>query len=215
MPPRIRTSRGTRTVRKTNKTITKKVAVLIKKVNNQEAPFVMHIDAETNLDIFTTPTVKLLEVAASLPSTVTGTKTLLKTIKFKGNLKLGTASADTEIARVVVVMDKRKFDNDTAPVWLDVFNSNNVFALRADTLGGEKKHSFQVLSDRTYTLNNDEGNLMNLKIIQFSKSFKSSLHQFNYASYSQNLIYIMFMSTAATSEMDFSYENAVLMSRDN
>jgi len=196
-------------------TLKSKVTTLQRKIRNAEAPFNISTDNNINDDIFTTPVVEALDVAANLPSTATTTKTLLKRVQVSGQIVLTTPTATTEIARVVVVLDKRKFDNNTAPVWLDIFNTANVYSMRADTLGGDKLKSFQVLYDRTISVTNDTATLNSHKLFKFSKTWKIPIEQYNYDEYSKNLLYIMYMSTSATTEMDLSYENSVLMSRDN
>lgn len=192
----------------------KKIASLTRKVRNAEAPYLTYSDNNANKDIYDTATVEALDVAASLPSTVPTTKSLLKTLKVSGQVKLTTASADTEIARIVIVLDRRKFDNNVAPVWGDVFQQENVYSLRKDTSIIDRNKSFTVLFDRTITLNNDSASLSNLKLFKYTKHFKNSMEQYNYAEYCQNLIYLMYVSTSATTEMDLSFQNSVTMSRE-
>ncbi len=213
--PRIKTRRGVRTIRRTQKTIKKKVAVLTRKVKNAEAPFASFVNVTNDIDIKSVPLVQLLEVQNSLPSTDPSIKTLLKNIQFKGTLQMTFAEQETSLSRIVVVMDKRKFDNDDAPLWLDVFKENNVHTLRADTLGGEKTKSFQILSDRTYALTRDANvTQISKRVIHWNKSYKIPIQQFDYATYSKNLIYLMFITTAGDNNVELVFQNSVLMSRD-
>ncbi len=203
------------TAQKKKKTLTKKVNVLTRRIKNAEAPFASFVNVTNQIDIKSVPLVQLLEVGNSLPSTEPTIKTLLKNIQYKGTLQMTFAEAETSLSRIVVVMDKRKFDNDTAPLWLDVFKENNVHTLRADTLGGEKTKSFQILSDRTYSLTRDANvTQISKRVISFSKSYKIPIQQFDYATYSKNLIYLMFITTAGDNNVEMVFQNSVNMSRD-
>lgn len=196
---------------------TKKIASLTKKVNKQETPSNVFIEPNQNLDITTTPTVELLDVSAALPSTATTTKTILNNFWVKGLLDLQTGSEDTEIARIVIVQDMRKFDNNTAPLWLDVFDTTSVYSHRADTLGGDKKRSFKVLHDKTFTMvRNTDGSVRNRVLFSmFTRFGKNGLRQFDYSDYSQGLLYIMYVSTTATTVMDLNFDLKISQSKDS
>lgn len=193
------------------KTNTSRINTLARKVHENEPPVRYSVEAISNLDIFDTPVVRPLQVSAVLPTTSQTARTLLKSIKVSGQCKLINASDTTEIARIVIVQDRRKFDNNAAPTWLDIFKENTVYSLRADTLSGDKKGSFHVLFDRTITLNNDTATLSNLKIFKYNKIFRPPIEQYNYDEYSKNLLYLMYMATSATTEMDMNYQNSVIM----
>lgn len=213
---RRKPTRKTRAKRSTISSNTKKIKQLTTKVNRQETPSVTFIEKNADKDIFTTPVVELLDVSASLPSTVTTTKTILDSIWVKGLLELDTAGADTQIARIAIVQDMRKFDNNVSPLWLDVFETTSVYSHRTDALGGDKKRSFKVLHDKTFTLTKDaDATVMSRKLVTFFTKFgKNGMQQFDYDEYSKNLLYIMYVSTAATTVMDFNYDLKIRMSKD-
>lgn len=216
--PRRSTSRFIKGLKKplfkSSSTLTKEVNTLRRRVKKQESPFNLKVEQFQNQNIFTTATIARLDVAGSEPSTISTTKTLLKQIKISGQIVQTTASADTEIARIVIVMDKRKYDNNVEPVWADIFDNESIYSLRSDTLGGIKKASFQVLYDKTITVTNDTASLHNIKLFNYQKTWKMPIEQFNYSEYTKNLLYIMYISTANTGTMDLSWNNSVMMSID-
>lgn len=193
-------------------TLTKPKQTLTKKVNKMSRQITSlqynQIGVRAGLlgDIFTTPFVDELTVSNLPPVNTLGTKQTIKSIEFKALIHLASATSDTEIARVVIVLDKRKFDNNTDPVWLDIFNSATVYSTRSATLLGKKQGSFTVLYDRVFHLTNSTSETTdNRRTLRYTKTFKKPLEQQNMDEYSQDRVYLMYMSTAATSEMDISW----------
>lgn len=184
----------------------KRIDALAKKIKVVAPVPVVKIRAESSQDCYTTPVVHLLSDGAST-STSPIQKSLLHSMWLKGMITQGTSLDETHYTRITVVVDKRKFDNDTAPTWLDVFETAEVFSHRIEgdntTDSPVKGKSFKVLFDRVYKTAYYTQQVLNDKqLVNFYMNLRN-MPMKNYAGYQQNQIYLMCMSTAATGQITF------------
>jgi predicted nuclease of predicted toxin-antitoxin system len=208
--------RTTRKIAPSNAKINAKVIKLQKSVKRISPIVVQHNHQVLNNDIYTTPNVEVYAPAAALPSTVTTTKSYVHSVWLKGVLELDTAGTDTQFARILIVQDMRKFDADTAPTWADLFESTTVYSHRTDSLSDKKTKDFKILEDKTFTLTKDsDATVKSRRLVSMFHRFKTPLRQFNYSNYQQGQLYLMYMSTAATTQMDFDHQTRFMISRDS
>ena len=97
-----------------------------------------------------------------------------------------------------------------------MFQSTDIYTQRNASQGGIKGRSFKILSDKTISLTRDANvTTLSRKIVNWSRTYKNPIRQFDYSNgYNKNLIYIMFVATSATTEMDWSYQISVNSSLD-
>lgn len=164
--------------------------------------------AVVDADCFDTATVdSLLDIITAGTGDVnyTGARMSVLSLKFRGMLQQDTANdAITHLTRVVLLMDKT---GNTAPTWTDVYASAAVFAGREYDADWKR---FKVLYDKTFkTSKNTAGESMEKEIFDHYIKFKAPIVvDFNTANanYPKNGLWLMFLSTAATTVLDFSYD---------
>lgn len=198
----------------TVKKLAQKVNTLAKKVSRNAIPIVSGIKTDFNVDVFTTPAVET-SFYSNAPPTNLNDKQYLYSVHLRGRLTQDVENATTQHVRLVIVQDMRSYDNDVAPVWLDVFDSATVYSLRTDTDEGYKTKDFRILQDKLYTLTYDsDATVDNSKIVNLYHRFKKPIRQVNMTGYQEGQIYFMYMSTMATGGIDLDYNALFRFSKD-
>ncbi len=206
MAPRTKRRYKRRNKRK-GKSLAKEVQLIKKTLARSLPPKVhkLHTHAST-VYVTATPTVINITgedyVGVGLPMDAT----TLFSLDMRLCFNLTTAADDTELVRCCLVRDNRKFDNNTAPTWADVFESSDVYTGRvaSDTVAKTPsfRNSFSVLKDVTFKLQAGTGFDDSKKIIRFRKSFgKAGIDMYNGTNYQKNQLYLMYVGTSAGTTM--------------
>lgn len=188
-------------------TLAKKVAKLSKQVKiNKPAIFRSATTEATGSDVFTTATVVEL---TPVGITSSGTDLKVYSLNVRGMIDQNVSTTQTELTRLVLVKDNRKFDNDVAPVWTDVFFAENVWSPRQDdTYSGQPTNkAFSVLSDRIYSTEYITSQNVNKtkQVFSIKKSWKNPMAMVDATTYQKNRLFLMSLSTAATGKVDLSF----------
>lgn len=217
--------KGRRTYNKRRPTASqnaKRISGLVKKVRQDSPSKVSPITVYTAQDIWSTPTIENLTTSTTMLQTLTSpkAKNLLHSIWIKGMITQQTVGTNTQFFRIALVVDKRKFDNDTAPTWLDVFETADVFSHRIESDSSAdnwiKKGSFKVIFDKTYnTVSDVDSTINNKRLVNIYRKFSYPLQVRDYTGYQSNQVYLMFMGTGGlATTADFDYQLRLLTSHD-
>lgn len=195
---------------KSNNQLSKDVA-LIRNVVRKVTPPKQYVTQEyAGTNGFTTAArVVLTNTWPNLP-TSPGTNYVWYGFTIRGQCKVLTANASDFPIRFVVVIDKRRYDNDVAPVWTDIFHKEKPYSLRtSDNISAvtkDKVNSFKVILDKTYYNRNTQVGGNEYKQIHLSYRWPKGLTVRNNAAYQKNQTYLFMIAQCATGEALFDWE---------
>ncbi len=188
---------------------------LSRRIKSLQAPVeTQTYDESSGLNCFTTPLVTLMTNAEEVKNTTSAQDVKTLSMHMKGIITVPNAVAGTHCIRMAMVKDTRAFDNNTAPTWLDVFDSNDCYSLRADTTSKLEHSAFKVLKDKTFTIVHDlDAQIDN--IIPFNWFFKINSKLYDLTTgYQKGMYYLLCASTMATGECLIKFHRRIRY-RDN
>lgn len=208
--PFTRKSKGKVVRKKTGyKSLTKRVKKL--EIENKKQVEI-HDTAQVGEDMFTTP-----QVTDISPALAAGTNAHFLSFQLRGMIQVDVEDVDVNhLCRVCLVLDRNNQDPATDPTWLDVWLTNDVFTLRNYDVGDtDAQHRFRVLFDKTYYVSkvsngfNKEKVIVNCyKKLDLTATYGTGNHA------SKNGLWLLFMSTGATGDIDFAYQTRLRYTQD-
>lgn len=170
-----------------------------------------HDVTATDSDIYDTATVvNLTDISQGDSYTMRdGREITIKSIQFKGMIQQDTDTAGvTNLYRIILLIDRET--DGTAPTWLNVYNSENVWSIRDADVSGVNTYRFKVIFDKVVSTKLDADGTSNEKrLIKFYKKLNLKCSWRAQGTDPKNGIYLMFLGTSATTVTDFSYQSRV------
>lgn len=177
------------------------LAKRVRKLERTTKPELLHYTRqEAGIDTYTTPVVSIIH------NNQDG-QCLVKSLQIRGVCQMETAQATDHLVRVVLVLCKTPVDAATDPTWANVFHDTAIYTLRALDEDTNLAPRFKILMDKVYHLHypQDTGYAKRYQYFEYFKKWENGLPQIyesGTSKYTKNGIYLMVMSTAATTVID-------------
>lgn len=159
--------------------------------------------SDVGADIFTTPSV------VHLSNFEQGVRTHMLSFQLKGMLEVDVEDVDVNhLCRIVLVLDTNNEDISTAPTWQDVFTTNAIYTLKKWTQGTvDVQTRFKILWDKIFYVAKVSNGFNKTKVfVHCYKTLNKYVTKGADVYPSKNGLYLMFMSTGATGDIDFAYD---------
>lgn len=196
------------------KTTTAKLAKRIKKIEVQNKKQVEYSEAtDAGADIFTTPTVvKIFSSSAHV-------NYCQLSFQLKGLLEVDVEDVDVNhLCRIILLVDRKTQDPSTTATWAEVFDSTDIFTLRKRTEGSvDDAYRFKILFDKIYYVAKVSNGFNKTKVpVDIYKQLGKNglIAQGTSSGKATNQLYLMFMSTGATGDIDFAYSYRLRYTQD-
>lgn len=194
---------------------TQSLAKRVKSLEVQNKKSVEYSEAqEAGADIFTTPTV--VEIFSSSAHV----NYCQLSFQLKGMLEVDVEDIDVNhLCRIVLVLDRKTQDPSTNATWADIFDSTDIFTLRKRTEGSvDDAFRFKILFDKIYYVAKVSNGFNKTKVpVEIYKKLGKNglIAQGTSSGKATNQLYLMFMSTGATGDIDFAYSYRLRYTQDS